>query len=78
MNICIKSTVISGYLSFKIYKAGRVKMAPATITPEQAPIDWMMMFSPKAPLRLAAPETPTAIMAIGIAASNTCPTFNPK
>lgn len=52
-------------------KAGKVKMAPATITPEQAPIDCMMTFSPKALLRLAALETPTAMMAIGIAASNT-------
>ena len=46
-------------------------MAPATITPEQAPIDWIITFSPSAFFRLAAPDTPTAIMAIGMAASNT-------
>ena len=46
-------------------------MAPATITPEQAPIDWIITFSPNAFFRLAAPDTPTAIMAIGMAASNT-------
>ena len=46
-------------------------MAPATITPEQAPIDWMITFSPNAFLRFAAPETPTAMIAIGMAASNT-------
>ena len=61
-----------------MYKAGRVKMAPATITPELAPMDWIMTFSPNAFLRLAAPYTPTAIIAIGMAASNTCPTFNPR
>ena len=78
MNTCIKVTVISGYFACRMYRAGRVKIAPATITPEQAPMDWMITFSPNAFLRLAAPETPTAIMAIGMAASNTWPTFNPK
>lgn len=29
-------------------------------------------------LRLAAPDTPTAMMAMGMAASNTCPTFSPR
>ena len=43
-------------------------MAPATITPEHAPIDWIITFSPNAFFLLAAPETPTAMMAIGIAA----------
>ena len=51
--------------------AGRVKMAPATTAPEQAPMLWMMTFSPSALLRLAAVDTPTAMMAIGMAASNT-------
>ena len=53
-------------------------MAPATITPEQAPIDWMMTFCPsmfRLPITL---PMPTAMMAIGIAASNTCPTFRPR
>ena len=51
--------------------AGSVKIAPATTAPEQAPIDWMMTFSPRALLRLAAVDTPTAMMAMGMAASNT-------
>ena len=46
--------------------------------PEQAPMDCIITFSPKAPLRFAALDTPTAMMAIGMAASNTWPTFNPK
>ena len=58
--------------------AGKVKMAPATTAPEQAPIDWIMTFSPRAFLRLAAADTPTAMMAMGIAASNTWPTFRPR
>ena len=58
--------------------AGSVKMAPATTAPEQAPIDWMMTFSPSALLRFAAVDTPTAMMAIGMAASNTWPTFRPR
>ena len=58
--------------------AGKVKMAPATTAPEQAPIDWMITFSPRALLRLAAVDTPTAMMAIGMAASNTCPTLRPR
>ena len=51
-NTSIKLTVISGYFSCKMYSAGRVKIAPATITPEQAPIDWIITFSPSAFLRL--------------------------
>ena len=58
--------------------AGNVKMAPATTAPEQAPILWMMTFSPKALLRFVAVLTPTAMMAMGMAASNTWPTFRPK
>ena len=58
--------------------AGSVKIAPATTAPEHAPIDWMMTFSPSAFERFAAVETPTAIIAIGMAASNTCPTFSPR
>ncbi len=61
-----------------MYSAGRVKMAPATITPEQAPMDWMMTFCPKGFFFLSAPENPTAMMAMGIAASNTWPTFSPR
>ena len=37
-----------------------------------------MTFSPKAFLRLNALESPTAIIDIGMAASKTCPTFNPR
>ena len=58
--------------------AGRVKIAPATIAPEHDPIDWIITFSPRAFLRPRALERPTAMMAIGIAASNTCPTFRPR
>ena len=58
--------------------AGRVKMAPATTAPEQAPMLCMMTFSPRALLRLAAVDTPTAMIAMGMAASNTCPTFSPR
>ena len=53
-------------------------MAPATTAPEQAPILCIITFSPKAFFLFDAVETPTAIIAIGIAASNTCPTFNPR
>ena len=53
-------------------------MAPATTMPEHEPIDWIITFSPRAFLRRDALDSPTAIMAIGIAASNTCPTFSPK
>ena len=58
--------------------AGSVKIAPATITPLEEPIDWIITFSPSAFLRLSADDKPTAMMAIGIAASNTCPTFSPR
>ena len=44
-------------------------MPPATIAPEQAPILWMMTFSPRAFLRFAAEERPMAMIAMGIAAS---------
>ena len=41
------------------------------MTPLLAPIDWMMTFSPKAFLRLKAFDRPTAMIAMGMAASNT-------
>ena len=78
MNICMKLTVISGYLLCRIYNAGKVNIAPATITPEHAPMDCIMTFSPRAFLRFARVDIPTAIMAIGIAASKTCPTLRPR
>ena len=53
-------------------------MAPATMPLLLAPIDWMMTFSPKAFLRLKALDSPTAMMAMGMAASNTWPIFRPK
>ena len=77
-NTLVKLTVSSGYLSCNIYSAGRVNIAPATIPPEQDPMDWMITFCPNAFFFPSAPDTPTAIMAIGMAASNTCPTFNPR
>ena len=55
-----------------------MKIAPATIEPEQAPMDCIITFSPSAFFLFNAPDTPTAIMAIGIAASKTCPTFSPR
>ena len=58
--------------------AGNVKMAPATMVPEQAPMLWMITFSPNGFLRLASVDAPTAMMAIGMAASNTWPTFSPR
>ena len=58
--------------------AGRVNMAPATTAPEHAPMLCMMTFSPSGLRRLAAVDTPTAIIAMGMAASNTCPTRSPK
>ena len=58
--------------------AGRVKMAPATIAPEHAPIDWIMTFCPSALFFLKTLDRPTAMIAIGMAASNTCPTFRPR
>ena len=42
-----------------------MKIAPATITPEQAPIDWMMTFWPRGSFFFRAPLSPTAIIAIG-------------
>ncbi len=74
----MKLTVMSGYFACKIYSAGSVNIAPATITPEQAPILCMITFCPKAPSFLSAPVRPTAMIEIGIAASNTWPTFSPR
>ena len=78
MNTSRKLTVISGYFACRMYKAGSVKMAPATIMPEQAPMLWIMTFSPRGSFRWVAPATPTAMMVMGMAASNTWPTFKPK
>ena len=55
-----------------------MKIAPATTPPEQPPIDWMMTFCERASFFFATPDKPMAMIAIGIAASNTCPTFNPR
>ena len=49
----------------------KMNQGPATTAPEQAPMLWIMTFSPSALLRLVAVLTPTAMMAIGMAASNT-------
>ena len=43
-----------------------VKIAPATITPDEAPIDWMMTFCPKAFFLRNAAEAPTAMMEMGM------------
>ena len=58
--------------------AGRVNITPATTAPEQAPILCMITFSPRDFDLLAAADSPTAMMAIGMAASNTCPTLSPR
>jgi len=42
--ICQKLISISGYLAWRMYSPGMVKTAPATMTPEEAPMDWMMTF----------------------------------
>ena len=77
-NISRKLTAISGYFALRIYKAGNVKIAPATTMPDDAPIDCTITFSPRAFFRFIALDNPTAMIAIGIAASNTCPTFSPR
>ena len=53
-------------------------MAPATITPDEAPIDWMMTFCPSMFFLPSTVPMPTAMMAIGMAASNTWPTLRPR
>ena len=53
-------------------------MAPATTTPEQAPMLWIMTFCASPSFFLRTPVTPTAMMAIGIAASKTWPTLRPR
>ncbi len=53
-------------------------MAPATITPDEAPIDCMMTFCPSMLRRPVMLPAPTAMMAIGMAASNTWPTLRPR
>jgi hypothetical protein len=62
----------------RMYSAGSVKIAPATTTPDAAPMDWMMTFS-RMLLRLVYRLViPTARMAIGMAASKTCPATRPR
>ena len=77
-NTLVKFTVSSGYLSWSMNRAGRVNMAPATIAPEHDPIDWIITFSPSEFFLLSPLDSPTAMMAIGMAASNTCPTLRPR
>ena len=55
-----------------------MKMAPATMTPDEAPIDWMMTFCPSMFFLPISEPQPTAMMAIGMAASKTWPTFRPR
>ena len=55
----------------RMYKPGMVKIAPATMTPDAAPMDCTITFSERAFLRLVSEEYPTAKMAMGMAASNT-------
>ena len=67
-----------GILGLKDVERGQGEYGTATITPEQAPIDWMITFCPRASFLPSALDSPTAMMAIGIAASNTWPTRNPR
>ena len=53
-------------------------MAPATTAPEHPPMLWMMTFWARESFFLSAPVSPTAMMAMGMAASNTWPTFRPR
>ena len=55
-----------------------MKIEPATISPEAPPMLWMMTFSRIVLRRLKRPETPTARMLMGIAASITCATLRPE
>lgn len=48
------------------------------MAPEHEPIDCIITFSPRAFFLLNELESPTAIMAMGIAASKTWPTLRPK
>ena len=62
----------------RMKRAGRVKIEPATMSPEAAPIDCTMTFSSRVERRFGMRPMPTARIAIGIAASNTCPTLKPR
>ena len=53
-------------------------MAPATTTPDEAPMDWMMTFWPSMFFWPSTVPMPTAMMAIGMAASKTWPTRSPR
>ena len=78
MNIVASIRILSG-ATFMMYSAGRVKIDPATTSPEAAPMLWMITFSRIELRRLPnMPDTPTARMPIGMAASNTWATFNPE
>ena len=72
-NICMKLTSTP-----RIYIAGRVNIAPATTAPEHPPMDCMMTFCPSPSFFPRALVRPTAMMAIGMAASKTCPTRRPR
>ena len=58
--------------------AGRVNIAPATTTPEHAPMLWIITFCASESFLPSIPVTPTAMIAMGIAASKTCPTLRPR
>ena len=58
--------------------AGRVKIAPATTAPEHPPMLWIITFWASESFFLSAPVRPTAMIAMGMAASNTWPTLRPR
>ena len=57
---------------------GRVKMAPATTTPEAEPMDWIITCCCRTFFLLTIAEAPMARIVMGMAASNTWPIFRPR
>ena len=64
--------------TFMMYRAGSVKIEPDTTRPDAPPMLCTMTFSRIEFLRTNSPETPTARMLIGIAASITCAILSPE
>jgi len=70
-------TPLFGVLA-RMYRAGMVKAAPLTTWLELAPMLWMITFSRIVFLRGKKRESPTARMAMGMAASMPCPSFRAR
>ncbi len=68
-----------GVFRLEDVEGGKGEDGAATITPEQAPMLWIIMFCPRALFPFhSMPLRPTAMMAMGMAASNTWPTLRPR